>query len=68
MTKRAARLRKMLVQSRRTSEQTQRSFLHAEDQLTDLEQFEGRQSERQQRLSADAAERMPATSPERRGH
>jgi hypothetical protein len=47
--KRSPRLKQLLQQGRRTSDQAQRAYLRAEQQLTEIEQREARERARAER-------------------
>jgi hypothetical protein len=59
MAQRADRLKKLLADSVKTADQTQRAFLKAEASLTELEAREHRQSAREPGQSDDLVRRMP---------
>jgi hypothetical protein len=57
---RSKRLKSALKASRRTADQAQKSFMRAEDTLTDLEERESKRAERANRAKAETADRLPA--------
>jgi hypothetical protein len=69
-SKRSPRLKKLLNETTKTADQAQRSFLKAEDVLSNLEQREQQRAARESRpagAEAELEQRMPAVNPERRG-
>jgi hypothetical protein len=57
---RSQRLKSLLAQAKRTSDQAQRSLLKSEDELTVLEDRESRRADRDAATQAEVVQRFPA--------
>jgi hypothetical protein len=62
---RSQRLKSLLAQAKRTSDQAQRSLLKSEDALTVLEDRESRRAERDAETQAEVVQRFPAIGGDR---